>query len=70
MTNDHDKLNLSFDPKKDPDVMKQALKDMDEQFDVMIQFGKIQSRLWRSKYNALVKEGFTKEEALTLCWRQ
>lgn len=44
-------------------LIKQAIEDMPLQ----IELAQVQAKLTRVKYDALVKEGFTQEQALLLC---
>lgn len=46
--------------------METAIKDMWEVMDHQIKFYEVQSKMLREYYNALIKEGFTNEQALEL----
>lgn len=46
---------------------KQLNIDMKEQLDDFIDTMVIQARLTKAKYDSLIAEGFTKQEALELC---
>ncbi len=49
------------------DKMKVALSLAARNADYLIEYNGIQARITRGKFNSLVKEGFTKEQALELC---
>lgn len=47
--------------------MIQILKDLKRNLDVHIEYVKVMSTVRKAKYDSLVKEGFTPEQALELC---
>lgn len=53
----------------DSDLVKlaQSIKQMREQLPALMEFAELQARLTRTKYNALLKEGFTEVQAIELC---
>ena len=46
---------------------RNALDEMRKTLALQLEFQTIQAQLIRGKYNALITEGFTKEQALFLC---
>jgi hypothetical protein len=48
-------------------ALAQVVRDMREDIAAHIEINQLQARVTRAKYLALVKEGFTESEALTLC---
>ena len=46
---------------------KEALAGMKNSLSLHLEFQTIQAKILRAKYNALITEGFTKEQALFLC---
>jgi hypothetical protein len=44
-----------------------AVKTVRENLPAMLEMSRLQARLMREKYIALIKEGFTEEQALRLC---
>lgn len=58
MNNEKDQLNLA-----------QAVKTLRENLPASLEYAGIQAKVWRAKYLALVREGFTETQAVELCWR-
>jgi hypothetical protein len=56
--NDNERVNFA-----------QAVKSLRENLPASIEYASIQAKIWRAKYLALVREGFTEKDALDLCWR-
>jgi hypothetical protein len=56
--NDNDKVNFA-----------QAVKSLRENLPASLEYAGIQAKVWRAKYLALVREGFTESQAVELCWR-
>ena len=50
--------------------MAQAVKNMLENMPALMEFERVNARLTRAKYLALVEQGFTKDEALALCKKE
>ena len=63
-----DKDNITLLPGgASPNAMKEALRNLKEVQGEMIEYQAIQAKLHREKYDALILEGFTSEQALELC---
>lgn len=63
-------VNGPFGDKSITEVRK-ALEESKRKLPILLEYSVIEAQLTRSKYLALVKEGFTSQEALDLCktWR-
>lgn len=48
-------------------TLAQSLKAMQENMVALIEFERINAKLTREKFLALVAQGFTEEQALSLC---
>jgi hypothetical protein len=59
--------NLVDLPSRDP--LQAAVDNMARVLPAMIEHVEMLAKLRRRAYLALVREGFTKEQALDLCWR-
>jgi len=57
------------DNDKDAIALAQAVKTLRNNLPASLEYAGIQAKVWRAKYLALVKEGFTEGQALDLCWR-
>ena len=44
-----------------------AIREMSENLPMHLEYAAFQAKLTRAKYNALVADGFTAEQALALC---
>ena len=62
-------ISINLENNKDPDLYANALREYVRNFKVIKEYNAIQAKLWRAKYNTLITEGFTKDEALHLCSR-
>ena len=47
--------------------LQKALVVLRQNLNMMIEYEEIRAKIIRAKYNFLIAEGFTKEEALELC---
>jgi hypothetical protein len=54
---------------KDALALAQAVKSLRENLPASLEYAGIQAKVWRAKYLALVREGFTEKDALELCWK-
>lgn len=48
-------------------AIAQAVKELKENMPAMLEHIILTARLTKAKYDALIKEGFTKEQAIELC---
>ena len=48
-------------------ALAQAVLDLRENIAAHVEIGQLQARIMRAKYLALIKEGFTEQQALLLC---
>lgn len=55
-----------FPSKLNPVEVKQSLQDLKTNLEALIEFLGIQARMTRAKYDALLAEGFSEEQALEL----
>jgi hypothetical protein len=53
----------------EPNATKEAIRNMKEQLPAMSEYYKIVAKMTRLKFDALLVEGFSPEEALKLCKR-
>ena len=62
---------MTTTPKPDPDkalvALSQAIKAMSDQWAHQLQLIGMQARVSRARYEALRREGFTEQKALSLC---
>ena len=65
-TKETPKLSV-FKGKGIPDDFKENIADMKSKMPLLIENIFLIAQLTRAKYNALLNEGFTKEQALELC---
>ena len=49
------------------DILEAELKQMLENLPLYLQYNKIQASILKSKFDCLIKEGFTEDQALKLC---
>jgi hypothetical protein len=50
-----------------PDEFKEAIRQMRKSMETMPEYMELTSRMRKLKYEALVKEGFSHEDAIELC---
>jgi len=48
-------------------ALAQAVRELRDNIAAHIEIGQLQARIMRAKYEALLKEGFTEQQALLLC---
>jgi hypothetical protein len=56
-----------MDDDKSRVALAQLVRDMRDNIAAHIEFNQLQARITRAKYLALLKEGFTEQQAITLC---
>lgn len=49
------------------DLLRSELDEMIKNLSFYIQYNEIQAKIMKSKYDSLINEGFTKDQALKLC---
>lgn len=49
------------------DLLRSELGEMIKNLSIYIQYNEIQAKIMKSKYDSLIKEGFTEDQALKLC---
>lgn len=50
-----------------PSVSKEAVRKMQEELPVMLEYFAVYAQMVRAKFDELVKQGFTEPQALELC---
>lgn len=50
-----------------PDELKMALREMQKSMDSMDEYMTLIAKITKAKYDALIEEGFTHEDAIELC---
>ena len=63
---DHQKAE-NVNPDQKPVALAQMLVDMRNQIPALLEFERLQAKLLRAKFLALVAEGFSEQQALELC---
>ena len=53
--------------KTDKNELKADLERLKRHLDVVIEYSVLTAKITRASYNALIKEGFSEQEALYLC---
>lgn len=46
-----------------------AVKDIRDNILAHVEFAQLNARIWRARYEELIEQGFTEEQALLLCTR-
>lgn len=70
MAKDKDKSNLhvvSLHTSKPLTALEKDFEEFKASFDTILEFYKYEAKITRTRYLALVEEGFTEEEAMELC---